>query len=336
MKPSLTYGTVFLVLLLGPPAPAQVETARIIGAIRDQSGAVVPGAAVLLTNTRTNQSFRVSTRADGTYESVPLRIGEYRVTVTRDGFKRAVREGITLQIQQTAVVDMALEVGAVTLEVSVTAAPPLLTTTEATQGQVIDNKKIVDLPLNGRDYIQLALLSAGVNRPAPGARTEGFSGSGMRASQNNYLLDGVDNNNAQIAAQGRQGEAVKPNVDAIQEFKVLTNAFSAEYSRATGAVVVVNLKSGTNELHGTAYEFLRNEKLDAKNFFDLPDAPRPPFKRNQYGFSLGGPLVKDRTFFFGDYEWMKTARARGLPRARCAGGNPAAFLKREEVSVLQP
>ena len=145
------------------------------------------------------------------------------------------------------------------------------------------------MPLNGRDYVQLALLSAGVNQPAPGARSEGFSGSGMRASQNNYLLDGVDNNNAQIAAQGRQGEAVKPNVDAIQEFKVLTNSFSAEYSRATGAVISVNLKSGTNALHGTVYEFLRNEKLDAKNFFDLPDQPRPPFKRNQYGFAVGGP-----------------------------------------------
>lgn len=317
-------------VLLAAGAYAQVETGRIIGTVKDQTGAVVPNAVVTLTNVLTNQKVEVSARGDGTFESPPLRIGEYRAEAAKDGFKRAVRAGITLQIQQTVVVDFALEVGAITQEISISAAPPLLTVTEAAQGQVIDNQKIVDLPLNGRDYIQLALLSAGVNRPAPGARTEGFSGSGMRASQNNYLLDGVDNNNAQIAAQGRQGEAVKPNVDAIQEFKVLTNAYSAEYSRATGAVIIVNLKSGTNELHGTAYEFLRNEKLDAKNFFDLPSEPRPPFKRNQFGFSLGGPVKKNRTFFFGDYEWMKIRESRTvnntIPTARMVRGDFAELL----------
>jgi hypothetical protein len=292
------------------PLAAQVETARIIGSVKDQTGAVIPDAKVTLTNTQTNQSFETAARSDGSYESIPLRIGTYRVVVSKTGFKRAIREDIVLQIQQTLVADFTLEVGATTQEIEITASAPLLTLTEATQGQVIDNKKIVDLPLNGRDYVQLALLSAGVNPPAPGARTEGFSSSGMRASQNNYILDGVDNNNAQIAAQGRQGEAVKPNVDAIQEFKVLTNSFSAEYSRATGAVISVNLKSGTNALHGTAYEFLRNEKLDAKNFFDLPHQPKPPFKRNQYGFSLGGPIVKNKTFFFGDYEWLKIRESR--------------------------
>lgn len=310
---------------------AQVETGRIIGTVRDQTGAVVPNAIVTLTHTLTNQSLDVTARGDGTYESPPLRIGEYRAVAAKEGFKRAVRTGITLQIQQTAVVDFALEVGAMSQEISISAAAPLLTVTEATQGQVIDNQKIADLPLNGRDYIQLALLSAGANRPAPGARTEGFSGSGMRASQNNYLLDGVDNNNAQIAAQGRQGEAVKPNVDAIQEFKVLTNAYSAEYSRATGAVIIVNLKSGTNELHGTAYEFLRNQKLDAKNFFDLPSEPRPPFKRNQYGFSLGGPVKKNQTFFFGDYEWMKIRESRTVNNTI-----PTAAMVRGDFSELLP
>jgi len=324
---SLTAGSA---LLLG-----QVETARIIGTVTDQSGAAIPGVKVTLTNTQTNQSFETVTRPDGSYESIPLRIGPYRLTVTQEGFKRAVREGITLQIQQTAVVDFALEVGAVTQEISITSTAPLLTVTEATQGQVIDNQKIVDLPLNGRDYIQLALLSAGANQQAPGGRVEGFSGNGMRASQNNYLLDGVDNNNAQIAAQGRQGEAVKPNVDAIQEFKVLTSVFSAEYSRATGAVINVSLKSGTNELHGTAYEFLRNEKLDAKNFFDLPESPRPPFKRNQYGFSLGGPVVKNKTFFFGDYEWLKIRESRTvnntIPTQRMAGGDYSELLPAAKI-----
>lgn len=314
-----------LIVLLASDLFAQVETGRIIGTVKDTADGVVPDAKVSIINTQTNQSFQTTTRADGTYESIPVRIGPYRVTVERDGFRRSVRDGIILQIQQTVVADAVLEVGQVAQEISVTSAAPLLTTTEATQGQVIDNKKIVDLPLNGRDYIQLALLSAGANQPAPGNRTGGFSGSGMRSTQNSYLMDGVDNNNAQIAYQGRQGEAVKPNVDAIQEFKVMTNAFSAEYSRATGAVVSVSLKSGTNEFHGTAYEFLRNDAFDAKNFFDLPDQPRVPFKRNQFGFSVGGPIRKNKTFFFGDYEWMKIRESRTvnntIPTPQMVAGN---------------
>ena len=299
-----------LLALLALPAWTQVERARIIGTVKDQTGAVIPGATITITNVLTNISQTTATRADGTYESVPLRIGEYRIEAAQSGFKRMVREGVVLQIQQTAVVDLIMELGGITQEVSITATAPLLTPTEATQGQVIDNQKMVDLPLNGRDYIQLALISAGTNYSAPGARTAGFSGSGMRATQNNYLLDGLDNNNYQIATQGRQGETVKPGVDAIQEFKVMTNSYSAEYGRATGAVVNVSLKSGTNDLHGTAFEFLRNEKLDAKNFFDNPEEPKPPFKRNQYGFSLGGPVRKNQTFFFGDYEASRIRESR--------------------------
>src|SRR6266540_591267 len=181
----------FIFLPCAPDLPAQVETARITGTIRDQSGGLVSGARVTITNVRTNIGSDTTTREDGTFESVPLRIGEYRVAVEAPGFKRAVRSGLVLQIQQTAVLDLTLELGEIAQEVSVTAQVPLLTTNEPTQGQVIDNQKIVDLPLNGRDYQQLALLSAGANQPAPGARVGGFSGSGMRATQSNYLLDGV-------------------------------------------------------------------------------------------------------------------------------------------------
>lgn len=319
-----------LCLAAAPALLAQRETARIIGAIRDPSSAVIPGAKVTITNVQTNVGYATETRADGSYESVPLRVGEYRVEAEAGGFKRAVRGGVVLQIQQTAVVDLTMEVGDVTQEVSVTAAPPLLTVTEATQGQVIDNQKMVDLPLNGRDYNQLALLSAGTNLPAPGARVGGFSGSGMRATQNSYLLDGVDNNNAQIAYQGRQAEVVRPNVDAIQEFKVMTNSFSAEYGRAAGAIVNVTLKAGANDLHGAGFEFLRNEKLDAKNFFDRPGQPKPPYKRNQYGFSAGGPILRNRTFFFGDYEWTKIRESRTvnntIPTTRMVGGDYAELL----------
>jgi hypothetical protein len=324
-----------MVLLLAAVLTAQVETARIIGSVKDQSGGLIPGAAVTITNAGTNVSYKTTTRADGTYESGPLRIGAYTVAVEAPGFKRVLREGVVLQIQQTAVVDFLLEVGQVTQDVTVTAAAPLLVVNEATQGQVIDNQKMVDLPLNGRDYIQLALISPGTNEQAPGGRTGGFSGSGMRSTQNNYLLDGVDNNSAQIAYQGRQGEAVKPNVDAIQEFKVMTNSFSAEYGRATGAIVNVSLKSGTNQFHGTAFEFLRNEKLDAKNFFDLPDAPKPPFKRNQYGFSMGGPVLRNRTFFFGDYEASRIRESRTvnntIPTQKMVGGDFSELLPATKI-----
>ncbi len=280
---------------------AQIETARIQGTVTDASGASVPGATVHFVQVNTNQAQQAQTNAEGFYQSVPLRIGQYRLEVEADGFKRAVRSGIILTLEQTAVLDIALELGAVTEVIDVTADAPLLETTQATQGQVIDNKKIVDMPLNGRDYIQLALLSAGAVRPI-GGRFGGFSSGGQRTTQNNYTLDGVDNNNLQIAAQGRRAEVVKPSVDAIQEFKISTNAYSAESGRALGGTVNVSIKSGSNDFHGTVFEFIRNEKFDAKNFFDPADQPRAPFKRNQFGFSAGGPIIKNRTFIFGDYE----------------------------------
>ncbi len=313
----------------------QVESARIVGNITDQSGALIPGVAVTITNLDTNLSYQTETNIAGRYESVPLRIGPYQVVAEQSGFRRVVRDGIILQIQETAEINLVLEVGVVTESVAVTADAPLLVTTEATQGQVIDNQKIVDLPLNGRDYIQLALLSAGAVQPHPGARFGGFSSGGVRAGQNNYILDGIDNNNMQNAAQGRQAETVKPSVDAIQEFKVSTNGFSAEYGRAAGAVVNVSIKSGTNELHGTVFEFLRNEKLDAKNFFDSPTAPRPPFKRNQYGFSVGGPIVKNKTFAFGDYEGSRVRESRTvtstIPTPALVGGDFSSLLPQTRV-----
>ena len=288
-------------LAFAPLAFSQIETARIQGVVSDSTGAVIPGATVQFVHVATGQEFTVSTSADGLYRSVPLRIGEYRVEYEADGFKRAVRSGINLELQETAVIDVSLEIGEVTEVVDVTADAVLLETTEATQGQVINNQRIVDMPLNGRDYVQLALLSAGAIRPI-GGRFGGYSAGGQRTTQNNYTLDGVDNNGLQIAAQGRRAEVVKPSVDAIEEFKISTNAYSAESGRALGGTVNVSIKSGSNSIHGTVFEFLRNDKLDAKNFFDNPNAPKPPFKRNQFGYSVGGPIKRNSTFFFTDYE----------------------------------
>ncbi|MFB3902135.1 MAG: carboxypeptidase regulatory-like domain-containing protein [Acidobacteriota bacterium] len=301
---------VWMLSLCLPFALAQTETGTIMGIVRDPSDAVVGGCVVTVINV--DKGTRRESIADeqGHYRVPLLTPGNYRVVVQQEGFRTVNRSGIILHVDQTVVVDVALELGSLTSEVSVTEDAPLVTTNEPTQAQVIDNQKIVDLPLNGRDYIQLALISAGTNQPPPGGRTGGFAGSGMRPTQNNYLLDGLDNNNNQNTLQAFQAEVVKPSVDAIREFKVMTNSFSAEYGRASGAIISAALKSGSNRLHGTAYEFLRNEKLDAKNFFDLPSQPKPPFKRNQFGFSLGGPILKDKTFFFGDYEGSRIRESR--------------------------
>jgi len=291
------------------PAFAQVETARITGTVTDASGAVIPGVQITMVHVQTNRKVAATTNEAGQYVSIPLSLGDYRGEAEAPGFKRAVRTGITLQVQQTAVVDFKMQVGDVSERIEVVATAPLLNTTEATQGQVIENKRIVDLPLNGRDYIQLALLSVGTAQPL-GGRFGGFTAGGQRTTQNNYLLDGVDNNNYQNASQSSRAEVLKPSVDAVQEFKVLTNSFSAEYGRSAGAVVNVVLKSGTNKFHGTAFGFVRNEVFDAKNFFARADQPKPPFKRSQFGGALGGPIIKNRTFFFGDYEGTRIRESR--------------------------
>jgi len=251
--------------------------------------------------------------------------------VRKEGFKPVTRSGVQLEVEQRAELNFMLEVGALTEEVSVVAAAPLLNTMEASQGQVIDNRRIVDLPLNGRDYLQLALLSAGTAEAPSGSRYGGFSTAGQKTTQNAFLLDGLDNNPIELAGAQRRSEMVKPSIDAIQEFKVQTNAYSAEFGRAMGGVVNVTTKSGTNEFHGTAYEFLRNEKLDAKNFFDPPDRPKPPFKRNQFGFTVGGPIVRDRTFFFGDYEGTRIRES-----ATITSTIPTAKMRQGDFSELLP
>lgn len=300
---------VLCVVMFVAPVYGQLETGRITGTVTDATGAVVPGTRVTVIHVETNRQFNVMTDADGRYVSALLPIGNYRVEAEFTGFKRVARSGIRLEVQQTAVVDLRLELGEISDRVEVQAEAPLLNVTEATQGQVIENKRIVDIPLNGRDYIQLALLAAGTVQDL-GGRFGGFSAGGQRTTQNNYLLDGVDNNTMQNAAQTGRAEVIKPSVDAIQEFKVLTSAFSAEYGRAGGGVVSVVLKSGTNQFHGTVFGFLRNEALDARNFFDRSNRPKPPFKRSQFGFALGGPIRRDKTFFFGDYEGTRIRESR--------------------------
>ncbi len=268
---------VVLSLLMAAGAFAQIETARITGTVSDSSGAVIPGAKITFNHVATGQITEVEAGADGRYVSMPLRIGGYQVGVEAPGFKRFERSGVVLQLQETALVDVIMELGAVTEVIDVTADAPLLETTEATQGQVIDNTRIVEMPLNGRDYIQLALMGAGAQRSI-GGRFEGYSAGGQRTTQNNYTLDGIDNNGLQIAAQGRRAEVVKPASDASQECKSSTSSYTAESGRALGGTVNVSIKSGSNDFHGTGFWFMRNEKVDARNFFD--PGSKPPFKQH--------------------------------------------------------
>ncbi|MDP2996768.1 MAG: TonB-dependent receptor [Bryobacterales bacterium] len=297
--------SILIALALCLPALPQVEQGVILGTVSDQSGARIVNGAVTITNLATNVTHLTRTGVDGSFRSIPLRTGRYSVSVEAPGFKKLVRTGLTLEIQAEVRLDLGLELGAAAEQITITADAALLQTTEPSRGQVIDNKKIVDLPLNGRDYLQLALLTAGTNVPPPGARFAGFSAAGFRVSHNNYLLDGMDNNSNQHAAQGRTPQVISPSIDAVQEFKVQTTNYSAEFGRNVGGVVNVVIKSGSNEFHGGAFEFLRNEAFNARNFFQAPGAKIAVFRRNQFGALLGGPIVKNKTFFFVNYEGTK-------------------------------
>jgi hypothetical protein len=302
---------------------------------------------VSVTNTETGAERKVTANEEGYYAAPLLLPGEYRVTVEHAGFKPITRAGITLSVDQRAELNFMLEVGGVSERVEVTAAAAAqLNTVEGSQGQVIENRRVVDLPLNGRNYDELALLSAGTVQPLAGARYSGFSAGGMRDTQNSFLLDGVDNNPVELAGAQRRSEMVQPSVDAIQEFKVQTSAFAAEYGRAMGAVVNLTTRSGTNNLHGAAFEFMRNEKLDAKNFFD-PPGPKPPFKRNQYGFAVGGPVYipkvvngKNKAFFFTDYEGTKirvtSTNTSTLPALGMRNGDFSDLLAQRNLAIVDP
>ena len=315
---------VFLLLVtcagaFAPPLSAQQETATITGIVKDASGAIVPNATVTVTNVQTNISVRTETDDAGAYVVPSLRPGEYSVTAERSGFPRIVRSGITLQVAQVARIDITLQAGQLAETVEVVAAASLLETQTSSRGLVIDQKKILDLPLNGRDYNQLALLSPGVLPGTPRLASVNFKGvlnvNGNRTFNNVFLLDGVDNISYSNSFRGENVQLVQPSIEALQEFKIQTNAYSAEFGRSSGAVVNATIKSGTNTVRGSVYEFLRDDALDANNFFsNALGAPKPKRKRNQFGAAIGGPLVRNRTFWFADYEGLRDEE--GVPRVR--------------------
>jgi len=273
----------------------QVDNAIVVGTVFDSSRAVVSGAVVKLTHVTTNAVTEVRTDGHGEYRTPSLKIGEYLINVEADGFKQSLQKGVLLEIGDVRKVDVVLEIGQTSESVSVDAEAPLLQTNDSTVGDVINNKQIEELPLNGRDYLQLANLSSGTVPASQGVEIGGQAGTQVA-----FLLDGQDNNNQQISTgHSGQKEVVKPSVDAIEEFKVVTNGYSAEFGRSSSGVVSVALKSGSNELHGSAFEFIRNDLADAKNLFATY---KPPYRRNQFGSSAGGPIARNKTFIFGDFE----------------------------------
>lgn len=304
-------------VLLPSTASAQVTAGTILGSVRDGTGAAVPGATVVVKEVNKGTSVEYQTNEDGAYTAPFLSPGTYTVNVQKAGFKPQATPPFELQVDQRARMDFTLNIGDVTATVEVTAAAPLVKSDSAELGQVITERPIRELPLNGRNFAQLVYLAPNVT---PGQQGENLSGAssfnprgasnfnalGSQANMNAWLIDGIDNNEYTFNTV-----ILQPSIESVREFKVLTGSFSAEFGRGAG-VVSVSSKSGTNELHGNAFEFLRNDVLDARNYFNPKSQLKPPYRRNQYGVAAGGPIVlpkiydgKNRSFFFMDYFGMK-------------------------------
>ena len=287
------------------------QTAQISGRIADASGAVVPGSQITLTNQANGLKRDTVANSEGVYTIPLLPPGNYQINVSKDGFKPIVQTGIVLNVEQVARLDFSLQTGAVTDTVTITSSGPVLERETSSIGQAIENKTIITLPLNGRNYTQLVALMPGAT-PNQGSRaTDGISLNGNRTLQNTFLIDGVDNNNYIFGVDTGSTQALRPSVDAIQEFRVESANFSAEYGRAAGGIINISIKSGTNAFRGSAFEFLRNDKLDANDWFaNRAGLKRPPLRYNQFGGTVGGPVWRNHTFFFASYQGTRDKRSR--------------------------
>lgn len=306
--------SLLLFLTISLIAPAQEFRATVTGHVVDGSGASVPGIAVQVRNIDTNTVATGTTDASGSYTVPFLRPGNYMLTVEASGFKKYVRDGVTLNVGQTAGIEIALEVGALTEQITVTAETPLLETEKSDRGQVIDAQRVREFPLNARNPFMLAVLSAGVNfngniiyqRPFDNGAIADWNISGGLNRNNEFLLDGAPNN----AQAGNNNIAYVPPVDSVEEFKIQTNSYDAQYGKSAGGIVNVSLKSGTNSLHGTLYEFARRNAWDANSFQNnARGAEKVAHFLDQYGGAIGGPIIipklyngRDRSFFFFNYE----------------------------------
>jgi Carboxypeptidase regulatory-like domain/TonB dependent receptor len=310
------------------PAWGQIDRGAIVGKISDASGAIVPKATVVITNKATGVSQIASVNEAGEYQVLTLLPGVYTVKVTADGFQTAVEDDVEVHVQDRLSVNFVMKVGSVSQEVLVTGAEPLLQTQTADVGGVVNEEQINDLPLNGRRYADLALLEPGVQKfygaanPAP----DRFSVNGNLELQNNFLIDGIDNNSWSENLQELSVQVVQPPPDAIQEFKIQTRTYSSEFGNSAGAVINVSIKSGTNGFHGDLFEFARNAVFDANSWINNANGlKRGRFTQNQYGGTIGGPILKDKLFFFGDYERFSSRQSTTIssmvPTPLMAQGN---------------
>src|SRR5690242_6147195 len=325
------------------PLFAQLPTGTILGTVKDSSGAVVPGAGVTLTNTDTSLTRTGSSAEDGSYRFPALPVGHYRLDVMKEGFSALSRTGITLEVGQEARIDLILEVGSPAQVVTVAEEAPLVQTSNSTLGGIVNEQQVSDLPLNGRNLVGLTLLQAGITQTTViPATTVGaalatgvtISNNGMPIHSNSYMLDGANTvgffglNNSSIIG-------TTMGVDGLKEYKVVTNTPSAEYGMSMVSQTTIVSKGGTNQFHGDAFDYLRNDALDARNYFDAldklnfngsganksldyPSKRIPPFHRNNFGASFGGPIRKDKTFFYAAYEglrqtWGQTVATNTLP-----------------------
>ncbi len=295
-----------MVLAFYPVAYAQFESASVLGTVRDPTGAVIPGATITIRNVETGITTTAVTDDAGNYIILNVRNGTYTVRAEMPGFSAAVAENVKVTVNARQRVDLAMTVGNISESVVVTGAAKLVETDSSDRGTVIAREQIVNLPLNGRAYADLALLSPGVRKSAIStSRDASFNVHGLRSSLNNFTLDGVDNNSYGTSNQGFSNQVVQVSPDAVAEFKVQTNNYSAEFGRAGGAVINASLRAGTNQLRGSVWEFHRNTVLNAVGFFKPTAGIKPVLIRNQFGFALGGPIVKDKAFFFIDYEGFR-------------------------------
>src|SRR4051812_881366 len=321
-----------LVLLAGLAAAccfAQFDTASVLGTVRDPTGSVIANAKITLRNVNTGVAASTATNSAGEYEFLTVKIGNYKVTAEAPGFSSTATDTFNVAVSARQRVDLTLQVGATTESITVSGAAAVVESDSTDKGQVVNTEVIQNMPLNGRSYSDLSLLAPGVQRSAlssAGDPREGsFNVNGLPSSLNNFIMDGVDNNSYGTSNQGFSNQVVQLSPDAVQEFKVQTNNYRAEYGRAGGAVINASMRSGTNAFHGSLYEYLRNTNLNAVGFFKPVNNVKPTYQQNQFGGSIGGPIKHDKLFFFADYEGYrrirKTLQFATLPTVEQRQGN---------------
>jgi hypothetical protein len=319
-------------LALPESASAQAVTGTIIGTVADATGAVLPGVSVTVKQTETGFTRTLTSDSNGEYTAASIPTGTYTVTGEISGFKSVSLSNVQVGVDSRIRADLKLEVGAMTESVEIVASTPLVQTSSSDLSTTVNEEQIKQLPLNGRNFVSLTRTIPGVLRGIPGSNIDGagslawrasaaFSANGQRPRDNNYMLDGVDNNETWL-----QTVVIFPSVDALDEFKLQTSTYSAEFGRSLGGVVNIQIKSGSNAFHGSGYEFHRNDQFDANNFFNnRAGQAKPDFKQNQFGGTIGGPIVKGKTFFFGDYQGLRlkagTTRLSTVPTMKMRNGD---------------